>query len=74
MLSQLKRNQKQIGIKIGRKLKTAGLNSRFTGLKIVRVLRLVYFRKILKSNVTVDIYVYPPTTSRALHHIQKIAV
>ena len=51
-------------------LKTASLNSTFTAvLKKKNVLRLVHFSKILLPKVTVNVWVYPPTTSRAFYVI-----
>ena len=59
-------------LKIGKKLETASLNSKFTGSKKNSELWPVHLRKNLKPIVVKKyepIKVYPPTISRALHVI-----
>ena len=60
-------NQKQMRLKISKKLKTASLNSiELLVLKKNSVLRLVDFLKKLKPIAAVNLNVYRPTTSIAL--------
>ena len=53
-------------LKIGKKLKTASLNSRVTGSKKKQGTSTCSLLKILKSIVAINVNVYPPTTSKAL--------
>ena len=55
MLSKFLQNQEQVRLNIGKKLKTASLNSRFTGSKKEVYIDLLTFEKFcnLKTKVTV---------------------
>ena len=55
MQSEFLKNQEQIWLKIGKKLKTASLNSRFTGSKKEECTSTCLILKILKPKVTVYI-------------------
>ena len=76
MLLKFLQNQEQMGLNIGKKLKTASLNSRFTGSKrkCTSTWSLLKNFETLRPKVAVNVWVYPPTTSRALYFIWKIIV
>ena len=69
---KLLKDQKQMRLNIGQKLKTASLNSRFTGFKKKSVLRLAHFWKILKPKVTVNMSLPTNNLKGALRHLKKL--
>ena len=67
MLTKFLQNQEQMRLNIGKKLKAARLNSRFTGSKkeeCTLTCSILKNFETYRPKVTVNIRVYPPTTSR----------
>ena len=71
-----KKNQKQMRLKIGKKLKTANCNSKFTDLRKRSVPRFVHFWKFTTPNVTITVYVSLPTSNfkGVLRHLKNCSM